>query len=142
MGIEILELPLPRRIPHLKPEEMKVWERFAASGILRGKVIADLHLKPPEIPKPEFATIEEHAWYAYLKSPRIDAVIETSDTIYVVQVKDWLRASAIGEVQFYYHHYINEYKPKKPVKMAIIAGRDNPKVREVAEKLGIIVWIV
>jgi hypothetical protein len=142
MGMEFIGLKLPKRIPHLKPEEMRVWERFAASNIISGKVYADVHLKPPDIPKPAFATPEEWAWYAYLKSPRIDAVIETSDCIYVVQVKDWLRQSAIGEVQFYYYHYINEFKPTKPVKMMIVAGRDNPKVREVCEKLGILVYIV
>ena len=79
--------------------------------------------------------IERHAM-------RIDAVVYTDSCIWLLEVKDRVRKSAIGQLLVYKEWFEKNYRPVLPIRLAIVAAVDDVMVRAVAEKLGIQVFLV
>jgi len=128
--------------PHFKPIEVRVWREFLARKRSHGKFEYDVKLPPPERPLRPFETKQEYEIWQTLHSHRIDVVEYLPDEIRIYEVKDVLRKSAIGQLFFYEYWYRKRFKPTKPISLHIVAGEDDPMVREVAEKLGIKCWIM
>jgi len=128
--------------PHFKPQEIRIWREFLARRRSHGRFEYDVKLPPPERPLRPFETPQEYRIWQILHSHRIDVVEYLPDRIRIYEVKDVLRKSAIGQLLFYDYWYRKIYEPKKPIELWIVAGEDDPMVREIAEKLGIKVSIM
>ena len=73
---------------------------------------------------------------------RIDIVVEFPTEIWIVEVKDKLRPSGLGELYFYQYWYKKIYKPEKPVKLVYVAERDDVMVHEYCDRHNITVYLV
>lgn len=131
-----------RQFTHLKPDEKEVMKRFLARRILEGKYTYDVHLYPPKEDLPEWMTEEEKKHWLELTAKRIDAVCERKDDIWILEVTPRINKAAVGGVLTYRDLYIEQFKPGKPVKMAIVTGVHDPAYDSICHKLGIIVWVV
>ncbi|RLI83107.1 MAG: hypothetical protein DRP01_09350 [Archaeoglobales archaeon] len=142
------ELPpwpyFPRKFPHLK-----LVERYIATKWVMDERIPDSQLKwdvKLYVPLPEHVkrllTPEELRMTQELTAKRIDCVWEKENEIVIVEVKDKVRHSALGQLLAYRDMYIEQYKPRKPVRMLLVCGADDPPVRKVLEKYGIEVKVV
>jgi len=150
---EVLKNPPPTLVPlkgikerlifkHYKPRELDVAREFIRRGILKGEYYFNVLLKPPERPREAWESEEEYNVWQFLRSKEIDCVCITDTAIYLIEFKDRVRNSAIGQLQNYYDLFVEQYKPTLPVKMMIVAGEDDPQVRRSAEKRGIEVVVL
>jgi hypothetical protein len=76
-----------------------------------------------------------------ITAKRIDVVFEDAYNIYIGEIKRILLPSGIGQLLLYKKLYQEQFKPTKKVQMYYIAYIDDPDVRELAEELGIKVWV-
>ena len=68
-----------------------------------------------------------------LSKLRIDAVGEKADVIDVIEVKPRGNMASVGQLLTYKEHFIEEYSPKKPVKMVLVCGEIDPNIIAIAE---------
>ena len=128
--------------PHFKPHEVEIMRAFLDRDILRGEYRFDVRLFPEVIePAPEAEVEMYFAWHM-LKAKRVDAVCETPDAIWLLEVKDVLRPSAIGELLTYRTLYDRQFRPLKPLRMGVVCGEDDELVRPTCEEQGIRVWVL
>jgi len=128
------------RFKHLSETERLVAEEFLKRVIVGGKVECDVPLKVPlKIPKePRY-----EAWikmWEYLTAKKIDMVIETEDAIHIVEIKEKLSASAVGQLKLYKMLYEEQYKPRKPIVLWHIAVWPDDAVIRLLEKEKIRWW--
>lgn len=117
-------------------------QRFHDRKILQAKWSYDVPLKVRETPLPTYMTEKEALLWNRLTSKRIDALAETPGEIYVCEIKDRLRPSAVGQALTYKTLYTEQFKPTKPVIAAIITEYDDLDMRHVCEEYEIKVWKV
>ena len=126
---------------------MRIWEetimdRFLQTVTFEATYNYDVHVRiDDKTPSTTITDAEKQLW-RQMTAFRIDAVIETPGNIYVAEVKDRLRPSAIGQALTYAHLYPQKYPAKKPVIPAIITAMDDPDTHQVCDKYGIKVWVV
>lgn len=135
-------MELRPKFPHFKEHETRILREFLAKKELEGRYEFDVRLFPEIKPLEEGA--DPGAYYAWLmlRAKRIDALCETADTIWILEVKDVLRPSAVGQVLLYADVYDRQFHPLKPLRLGIVAGEDDPVVRPTCDRLGIKVWIM
>jgi len=112
-------------------------KEFMYRRIIEGEYIFDVRLYPPERPLRPFETPEDYRIWQILHAKRIDAVCETPDTIYIIEVKDILRPSAVGQVLTYMVLFEEQFKPRKKLKPVIVAGEDDPQMHSVCRRYNI-----
>ena len=122
--------------------EATIMDRFLAHVTFEATYEYDVHVRINEKVPMTVATDTERQLWKQMTAFRIDAVIETVSHIYVAEVKDRLRPSAIGQALTYAYLYQKKFKPSKPVVPAIITALNDPDTREVCNKYGIRVWVV
>jgi len=126
--------------PHFKTEEVEVAKRFLASGRLTGKwsfwIVLDT---PASLAVRDRGAGEEEVWMWQLQA---DAICETDSDIWIVEFKERVRPSGIGQLLTYRYFYRKIYKPSKPVKMVMVATIDDEAIREVCQEIGIKVELV
>lgn len=151
--VENIKNPPPTLVPlrgvkerlvfkHYKPRELDVAREFIRRRILVGEYYFNVLLKPPERPKRPWETDDEYKLWQFLRSKEIDCVCITDTNIYLIEFKDRVRPSAIGQILVYRDLFIQQYKPLLPVKLMIVAGEDDPQTRIIAEKQGIEVVVL
>lgn len=122
------------KYPHMFPLDVAVWEVFLTKyskfyegfyyDVIVGKEVENTgHLD---------INYQKDAWI--LSQLRIDAVGERKETTDIIEVKPKGTAGAIGQLLTYKEHYINEYKPKKPVRMILVCAEIDPNILTIAEK--------
>jgi len=131
-----------RRYAHMRQWETIITDRFIQKKIMPGNYTYDVHLKVRESPLPEYMSENERLLWNRITAKRIDIVIKTMDTIYVCEVKDRLRPSAIGQALTYKTLYKEQFKPTKKVIPAIICEYTDLDMLHVAKVYNIIVWRV
>ena len=137
-----LRTAFPKRLPHYKIKETEILNRFIKLGHLVGDYVFDFRL-PYELTEGEkLLPVEEQRMLVSLKSMRIDAVVETPNEIWIVEVAKGLELSYTGKLLGYTLLYKKLFKPMKPIKMAVVAVKDNVMARWALEELGTKIWIV
>ena len=126
---------------------MRIWEATIMDRFLQRPTQSmtfdyDVHVRIDDKTPNTLHTDNERQLWRQMTAFRIDTVIETRDAIYVCEVKDRLRPSAIGQALTYAHLYQKIHKPTKPVIPAIITAMDDPDTHQVTDKYGIKVWVV
>jgi len=117
-------------------------EKFHTAKILDAIWSYDVPLKIREMPLPENTSDAEATLWSRLTSKRVDAVAETLVEIYVIEIKDRLRPSAVGQALTYKTLYEEQFAPHKPVIAAIITEFDDYDMQHVCSVYNIKVWIV
>ena len=133
---------IPYRIPHYKREEYEIAIKWLTQYAPEGEIHFDWRLPVRYVPTEVKGDPKLEAAWLHLKQERIDAVVETEKEIILVEIKDVVRKSAIGQLIHYKRRFEEEYKPEKPIKLMIVAGEDDPEVRKTAEEEGIEVVVV
>jgi len=126
----------------LGAEERLTFQRFLDRGYIVGKVKTGVLLENERSRKVAAKGGKFYEGQAKLLMWKIDAVIEAEEAVWVVQVTDVLGIGDIEKVMRYKKAYEEQYKPKKPVKMAIVAKVDRPKLHYLMRDLGIRWFIV
>lgn len=134
-------MPKPK-YPHMRQWEEQIMETFHTKKLLNAKWTYDVPLKIRETPTPQYMSENERQLWKRLTSKRIDAVGETPYQIYVCEIKDRLRPSAVGQALTYKTLYTEQFEPTKPVIPAIITTFGDPDMQHVCDEYGIKVWII
>jgi hypothetical protein len=130
------------KYPHMREWEEQIMTKFHEMIRFTGTYTYDVHLRVRDPPQKLSLTENERLLWRQMTAKRIDTVIETHDRIYVCEVKDRNRPSAIGQALTYKILYEEQYHPTKPVTPAIITQYNDPDMQHVCDKLGIRVWEV
>jgi len=116
------------KIPHTKPVERKIVYEFINKGYLKGYYAFDVRLPPEDRPlMPGETPFDYEVWKA-LHSLRIDFIVKMPSELWVCEVKDLLRASALGEVELYASLFPKKYECPLPIRKAVIVGTSKPEL--------------
>ena len=130
------------KYPHLKPEDIFVWERFIdANPKYYDTVEYDVGVS-----KVEEATAKANALdisgaerlYQY----KIDAVGYHGDIIDIIELKGIATAKALGQVELYQRIYDRDENHATKSRKVIIAGSTTPELDFVANTMGILLIVV
>jgi len=126
---------------------MRIWERtimmrFIEKKILVGKYDFDIHVRVAEPIYPTPLPDNFKYMWEKLTNKRIDAICETEDTIWIIEVKDRLRPSGIGQLLTYKILYTTKYMPAKKVELAYVSAVDDTDIRHICDAYNIHVFIV
>jgi hypothetical protein len=124
------------------PLDKEVWERFIAKygpmylGFQYDITVGITSERIVNLPEPykKDATI--------LSKLRIDAVGESPSNIDIIEVKPRGNMAGIGQLLTYKNHYLEEYKPTKPVRMVLVCADIDPNIIPLAEQNGIVYMVV
>jgi len=152
------------RYPHMGPEESKIWHKFLSLTSLNFiKINYDVHVGTGYVPKylqDEFLRkkeLYEKGLITYdefkitesiLKSTtaltqlRIDAVGETDDKVWIFEVKPRAGRSALGQLESYYYWYVRQFRPSKPVRLAVVCYEVDANLEPIFKSKGIEVFRV
>jgi len=128
------------KFPHMKPLETKIFTAFLDKFKPRGLFAFDVRLEV-EVPKHPEVSPEEHEIFKVLSAKRIDALWMARDRLYILEVKDRARPSAVGELQVYEAMLKEQFEVTLPLKKAIVCGWTLESEKRVIERLGIEVFV-
>jgi len=130
------------KYPHMRQWETQIMDRYHENPKIQAKWSYDVHLSIRMPKEAHRMTPREAQIYMQSIAKRIDAVAETTDTIYVIEVKDRLRPSAIGQALTYKTLYKEQYPTTKNVQPVILTTYTDLDMLHVAEVYHIQVWVV
>lgn len=122
--------------------EERILMRFIELGYLKGKYILGIRLHNPESRRFELMADRFYWREAELKKWKIDAVCETPNMIWILEVTERPRDSAIGHLIKYESAYREQFKPKKPISLGLITAIDDPAYHPILRQLHITHWVV
>jgi len=125
---------------HLSEEEVVIAKEFIRRVIPDAKVKFDVPLKSKIPTALETAPPNYKMLWEYLTAKKIDFVAELPEKIMIVEVKQRLHASAVGQLLLYKKMYIEQYKPLKPIELWHIANYPDLDVIELLNDMGIRWW--
>jgi len=126
----------------MRESEAAVWERFLrqlpwpALDIEYDVRLGEGTVLPPETPE----WVQRMAYQ--LSTKRVDAVVTTSERIYLVEVKDRISFSALGQLLGYRSLFMAERRPTRTVSMVVVGEILAPDVAGVLSEHGIEVFLV
>ena len=130
------------KYPHMFPNDIEVWERFLVKygSLYEGFYYDVICGKETKMyPRWEFE-YQKDAWV--LSQLRIDAVGERAESTDIIEVKPRGNMASIGQLLTYKEHYVNDYRPTKPVRMILVVGNIDPNIIPLTEQNKIIYIIV
>ncbi len=155
---------ITHRYPHLGPIEVEIWEEFLRKTDLKFiKLEYDVRVGEPKVPKyyyDRYRTLKKLAevdpkykfelkvveatikCFEALTKLRIDVVGETEDAIWIFEVKPRAGRSALGQLLAYAYWYERQYRPTKPIKLAVVCAEVDHNMLPLFERFGIYVFNV
>lgn len=130
------------KYPHMFPLDQEVWERFLAKyGSMYIGFQYDITVG---ITSSEYGKLADpyKKDAAILSKLRIDAVGESPSNMDIIEVKPRGNMAGIGQLLTYKQHYIDEYKPVKPIRMVLVCADIDPNIIPLAEQNGIVYIVV
>ena len=130
------------KYPHLRPEDVAIWERFiAAHPEAYDSVDYDVRVgegapTPPEAP-PEIAD-DFHT----LTQKRIDVVAHRPGEIWIIEVRPRADQTALGNLMGYRTLYQRQFSPAETVKLMVITDRIGDDDRMIFMTAGVPVVVV
>jgi len=117
------------RYAHMLEDEARIWTKFLrTTDLVFENITYDVHLGSGVLPRPGDPEYMQRLLSAVTKK-RVDAVGETSDAIWIFEVKPRIGMSALGQLIIYFDLYQEQYRPVKPVLLAAIGEREAPDIR-------------
>jgi len=132
-------MPRPK-FPHFTKDEAEVLEAFMKQYPNVQKWEFDVRLKSKKAEGIKFENEMMKLFWEKATAKRIDAVAHLTNEIWLIEVKRYMLSSGIGQLLVYSFMYNEQFKPKKYVKLWLIAKYPDPDVIEVCKKLGIKTW--
>jgi len=133
---------LALKYPHLGPKEVAIWETFLRKTKLKFiRLEYDVRVGKAKIPSwyiEQYKVLKEEVkrrpelkfelrikgavikMFDALTKLRIDVVGETKDHIWIFEVKPRAGRSALGQLLAYAWWYERQFKPRKPIKLAVV----------------------
>jgi len=130
------------RYPHMGPIESEIWHRFLAlTDLVFINLKYDVSVGVGVIPKSiqqeylrrkelfekgliDYRTLREIEAVvksiSYITKLRIDVVGETADHVWIFEVKPRAGRSALGQIESYHFWYARQYRPIKPIRLAVV----------------------
>ena len=136
------ETPFKPPVKHYKPREILIAFKAAELGLLRGKCVFNLRIPPPLRPRRPGETEWEYQWWQFLRSKEIDCVCFRNGEVDIIEFKDRVRPSGIGQLLTYAKLFKQYYRFNGKINLIYICGEDDPQTRKVAEDLGIKVYVL
>jgi len=130
------------KFPHYTEREKEALLQFMRQGIVHGQWQFEVRLVSKKV---KWITKPEDPYYRmWLKNTakRIDAVCIDAAHVHLIEVKEYLLPSGVGQLLLYRKMYLEQHKPKKPIKLWYVAYWPDPDVEELCKELGIEVWTV
>jgi hypothetical protein len=125
------------RFPHFKPIERQMAQRFVELEVIKGKYEWDVHLETTQSRRMRESGDSLQASEARLYDRRIDCVVEAPEAVWIVEFKERLRPSAVGELIVYRNLYRQQKNPLKPIKLMVVALVDDEGLHDVLIEEGI-----
>jgi len=130
------------KYPHMRQWEAAIMEKYHDKVGMVGEWSYDVPLKVRETPVPSYMTDNESLLWQRITAKRIDAVCERKNIIYIIEIKDRLRPSAVGQVLTYLVLYEEQFAPDKNLQGVILTEYTDPDMMHVADVHNIKVWVV
>jgi len=130
------------KYPHFRPEETAIWERFIIKFPNYFESV-DYDLKvgtPREYPEGYPFGLSEAM--RELSKKRIDVVGYSGKKVYIVEVEPNAGHPGIGQVLSVTELYKREHPDVEKVVPVLITDRENPDIRELCRKFGIVFFVV
>jgi len=128
------------KFPHFTADEAEVLEEFIKRGIIKGEWKFDVRLPSEKAKYIEHYPEPWKSMWIALTSKRIDALCEDENYIHIIEVKRVMLHSGIGQLLMYKYLYEKHFKPKKPIKLWLIAKYHDPDVVKLCRQLNINTW--
>lgn len=129
------------KYPHLKPEDIAVWERFidANPGVYEtcdydvpvGKGAETDPAHPPEIQRD----------HTILTQKKIDVVAYYEDVVHVIELKPIANARALGQILVYKRLYSNDHPDVALIVPTVICGAVEREMQDDFDAAGVVVKI-
>ncbi len=129
-------------VKHYKPREILIAYKAAELGFLRGKCVFNFRIPPPLRPRRPGETEWEYQWWQFVRSKEIDCVCWRDNEVDIIEFKDRVRPSGIGQLITYRELFRQYTGFNGKINLIYICGEDDPQVRLTAEKQGIKVVVL
>ena len=128
--------------PHFKEHEVRIMQAFLDQHLLPGEYEFSVDLFPEIRPLRPGEDPSMYFGWMMLRAKRIDAICRTVDAIWLLEVKDVLRPSAVGQLLTYRALYDRQFHPLLPIRLGVVCGEDDELVRPACVEQGIVVWVM
>jgi len=133
---------LPGRLPTFKPEEIALAHDFIRSGLIKGEVRAGIPLETERSRRVLELNPAAGFWDRYPWMLKVDLVVETPAEVWIVELSSRIQMVTVGQILTYAGLYEEQYRPGKPIRLAVVARRGAPEVQAVLERQGVAVFIM
>lgn len=128
--------------PHMLADEVPIWNRFLQTTNLNFiKIDYDVHLGQGMIILPTDNDSIRRLKLAVTRK-RVDAIAETPQDIWILEVKPRIGASALAQLLLYFDLYHDEYHPTKGVMLAAIGETQAPDIQRVFDLYAVNIILV
>ena len=133
---------MPAKYPHMKKEEVRIWEKFLPRLPWRASSISyDVRLGEGATLPPENPDWVKRMAFA-LSTKRVDVIVETSGEVIIVEIKERCALSAVGQLLGYLALYVKQFRPSKRIRLAVVCERVAPDMGVILAEYGIETYIV
>lgn len=142
MAVDTFKYEKRYHYPHMKPRDIAIWERFierypdAYDTCQYDFSIGDIPPFMEQTSSPQGQAMRE------LYKLKIDVLGFKGGTIDLVEVKAEAAPGSIGQVQGYLELYLRDVKPTLPVRPVIITDTLKPNMEFLAERAGVVLYVV
>jgi nicotinamide riboside kinase len=134
-------MAFPVRFPHFQPVEEAILKRYIANGAPSGDWTTDYRLAILEKDVPATLQGSDRDMWIALHQKRIDALVETPTTVYIIEVKARVTSTAVGQLLVYAHLYKSQTLDSRPIELVLVAGEDDPIAHQAIEAQGVTVIV-
>jgi len=143
------EVPIPRdwlykavvTFRHTRAIEIEVARSFYLRRELEGDYYWDVHLLTPEAAHLLEVLPRAQQGLAKLACKRIDCVVLTPDATWILEFKQRLRPSGIGELLMYRDLWRQQFRAWKSLRLGYVASVDDPALHATLRRHRIRLWI-
>ena len=135
-------MAFPVRFPHFQPVEEAILKRYIANGAPVGDWTCDYRLPILEKDVPAALQGSDRDMWIALHQKRIDALVEQTNQVFIIEVKDRVTSTAVGQLLVYAHIYKSQTLDSRPIELVLVAGEDDPIAHAAIEAQGITVIVV
>ena len=130
------------RPPHMLDQDIPVWYRFLESyGDMFINLYYDVFVGGPWYSQKKLEDPLFYMWRA-LNAKRIDALGETQDEVFLIEVSQDPGLRAVGQIQVYAKLWAEDPKINKPIKLVLVCATVDPDLLSAAASFGIISYVM
>ncbi len=128
--------------PGMAPQDNPIWQNFRSRRLsIIHRVYYNVRVGGGSV-DPGVKSPEDILMWIQISMLRIDAVVETKDEVWIIEVKPNAGRTAFGAVQIYLTLWNADPKINKPAVPVIVTDTITPQMRAICELSGIKVIVV